>query len=226
MLVTLWSVPSYLLKKRLYLLRTLHANFNPQKGVAHQNHGLTLTTFFKWTISRLDKLCPNLPNPPSSRVSGAILAWVPICLPRFMPWEMHFVALGKRRILPSCFSLSFLVLTYLTTFVTTQLSPICPWGKTLEPRLLLGPWCSKVVGEEDTCDSASRVWDHGDHGWFAPTNNQDAKTRLTNFVSICATPYLGWVWFYHRNIWVMWTLLGMNMVLSPQCLNNVKPYLG
>jgi hypothetical protein len=24
----------------------------------------------------------------------------------------------------------------------------------------------------------------------------------------------------------MWTLLGMNMVLSPQCLNNVKPYLG
>jgi hypothetical protein len=100
----LWSVPSYLLKKRLYLVRTLHAIFNPQIEEAHQNHGLTLTTFFKWTISRLDKLCPNLPNSPSSGVGRAILVWVPICLPPFVPWERHFVALGKGRIFNSCSS--------------------------------------------------------------------------------------------------------------------------
>jgi len=50
-----------------------------------------------------------------------------------------------------------------------------------------------------------------DHGRFATTNNQDAKTTpLTQFlVSICAA-----------------TLLGMSMVLSPQHLSNVNPTLG
>jgi hypothetical protein len=218
-------------RKDFYLLRTLHANFNPQKEVAHQYHGPTLTTFFKWTISsRLDKCCPNLPNSPSSGgVSGAILAWVPICLPRFVPWEMHFVALGKGENLEFLFFfLSFLVLTYLTTFVTTQLSPICPWGKTLEPRLLLGSLVVQKLWVKKThlirlveCEIMEIMV-----GLHPPTTKIVAKTPLTNFVSICVAPYLGWAWFYHRNIWVMWTLLGMNMVLSPQCLNNVKPYLG
>jgi len=35
-------------------------------------------------------------------------------------------------------------------------------------------------------------------------------------------PYLGWAWFYHRNVWIMWTLLGMSMVLSPQHLSNMN----
>jgi hypothetical protein len=35
-------------------------------------------------------------------------------------------------------------------------------------------------------------------------------------------PYLGWACFYHRNVWIMWTLLGMSMVLSPQHLSNMN----
>jgi len=142
---------------------------------------------------------------------------------------MHFVALGKGENLEFLFFfLSFLVLTYLTTFVTTQLSPICPWGKTLEPRLLLGSLVVQKLWVKKThlirlveCEIMEIMV-----GLHPPTTKIVAKTPLTNFVSICVAPYLGWAWFYHRNIWVMWTLLGMNMVLSPQCLNNVKPYLG
>ncbi len=139
-------------KKDFNLLRTLHANFNPQKEVAHQNHGLTFNHLVSsGLLVGQNKLCPNLPNSPSSGVVGgwvgAILAWVPSCLPPFVPWGKCTLQHWER--VNSFVLLVVLGLTYLTTFVTTQLSPICPWGKdTRTYTLLLGPLVFKSFGEK------------------------------------------------------------------------------